>query len=195
MSANPVWPLPQELRLREDALSLAKAVLLVPPEAEPVDLAPIRLLADMLADDFGVVVPIVKGELPRGALPIEIAIAGRAGAEQIPPELPGAEGYLLNVTAQGARALGRDPRGAQHAVATLIQLAERRGSEVVVRGAEVRDWPHKPIRMVHLYVPGSDHLGYARRYLRDFLVRYKFNGVFIEVGGGVRLRGHPEIAV
>jgi len=195
MSANPVWPLPQELRLREDALSLANAVLLVPPEAEPVDLAPIRLLADMLADDFGVVVPVVKGEPPKGALPIEIAIAGRAGAEQIPSELPGAEGYLLTVTAQGARALGRDPRGAQHAVATLIQLAERRGGEVAVRGAEVRDWPHKPIRMVHLYVPGSDHLGYARRYLRDFLVRYKFNGVFIEVGGGVRLRGHPEIAV
>lgn len=195
MSASPVWPLPQELTLREEALSLTKAVLLVPVEAEKIDLSPIQLLADMLADDFGLAVPIVRGTCPQGAVPIEIAIAGRPGAERTPPELPGPEGYLLTVTAERARALGRDARGAQHAVATLIQLAERRGSDVVVRGAEVRDWPHKPIRMVHLYLPGSDHLGYARRYLRDFLVRYKFNGLFVEVGGGVRLRRHPEIAV
>jgi hypothetical protein len=195
MTSNPVWPLPQELALRDDALSLTKAVLLAPTQGEPIDLAPIQLLADMLADDFGIAVPIVRGACPKGAVPIEIAIAGRPGAGEAPADLPGAEGYVLKVTAEGATAMGRDVRGAQHAVATLIQLAERREGEVVVRGAEVRDWPHKPIRMVHLYLPGSDHLGYARRYLRDFLVRYKFNGIFIEVGGGVRLRRHPEIPV
>ena len=31
--------------------------------------------------------------------------------------------------------------------------------------------------------------------MRDFLVRYKYNGLFIEVGGGTRLRRHPEIPV
>jgi len=195
MSPSPIWPLPQELKLREDVFPLTKSVLLAPHEATPIDLAPIQLLADIIADDFSIPIPIVRGACPKGALPIEIGIAGRPGAERVPDELPGPEGYTLSVTAQGARALGRDPRGAQHAVATLVQLAEKRGSDTVVRGAEVRDWPRKSVRMVHLYVPGSDHLGYARRYLRDFLVRYKFNGLFIEVGGGVRLRGHPEIAV
>ncbi len=33
-----------------------------------------------------------------------------------------------------------------------------------------------------------------RRYMRDFLLRYKYNGIFLELGGGVRLRNRPELA-
>jgi hexosaminidase len=77
----------------------------------------------------------------------------------------------------------------------MMQLAERRGLEVVLPGVEIRDWPCKPTRMVHLFLPGVDHLGYARRYLRDFLLRYKFNGLFVELGGGVRLHGRQEISL
>ncbi len=91
--------------------------------------------------------------------------------------------------------LGHDRRGAQYAIATLMQLAFSEGKDVLLRGAEVRDWPYKPVRMVHLYLPGVDNLSYARRYLRDFLLRYKYNGVFVEIGGGVRLRNRPEIAM
>jgi len=191
MATHPVWPIPQEMTLREDALPLSRAVLPVPARgnAEVVRLA--QLFADMIADDFGLAVPLVRGKAPAGALPIKIEIA--RPAQSGTPGLPGEEGYLLSVTAKGAKILGRDARGAQHAVATLAQLAQRRGDEVVLRGAEVRDWPYKPLRMVHLFVPGPDHLSYARRYLRDFLVRYKYNGLFIEVGGGTRLRRHPEV--
>ncbi len=191
---HPVWPIPQEMMLRGDALPLGNAVLVVPAQATESDLAPAQLLADMLADDFTLDVPIVRGAAPQGKAAISVKIAGRPGAGRAPRELPGAEGYLLKVTAQGAEILGRDHRGAEYAAATLLQLCERRGRDIVVRGAEVRDWPYKPIRMVHLYVPGQDHLGYARRYLRDFLVRYKFNGVFVELAGGVRLRRRPRVA-
>jgi hypothetical protein len=148
----------------------------------------------MIADDFGLVVPVVRGDAPQGKLPIQFRIAGQRGAGRTPRDLPGTEGYLLRVTADGADLVGRDRRGAQYAAATMLQLMERRGRDVVVRGAEIRDWPYKPIRMVHLYLPGQDHLGYARRYMRDFLLRYKYNGIFLELGGGVRLRNRPEIA-
>jgi len=190
-----LWPLPQELTLRDDALSLNQAAIAVPAGAREADLAPARLLAAMLADDFGVVVPVVQGEPPAGKTPIRVTIAGRRGAGRTPRQLPQqAEGYLLRVRADGATLIGRDSRGAQHGVATLLQLTHRRGSGVVLRGAEIRDWPHKQVRMVHLYLPGAEHLGYARRYMRDFLLRYKFNGLFVELGGGVRLAGRPEIA-
>jgi hypothetical protein len=190
-----LWPIPQDVTLRDDALPLGQAIIAVPAGARDLDLVPARLLADMLADDFGLAVPIVQGEPPLGKTPIRIAIAGRRGAGRTPSRLPGqAEGYLLAVKPDGATLIGRDSRGAQHGVATLLQLAERRGSDVVLRGAEIRDWPHKPVRMVHLYLPGAEHLAYARRYLRDFLVRYKFHGLFVELGGGVRLPNRPEIA-
>ncbi len=188
-----LWPIPQEAAFRDDALPLADAVLAAAPGAGETELAPLRLFADMIMDDHNLVVPIVRGRVPAGKIPIRIGTADKLAPPEGPlPTQP--EGYLLKVSAQGAEAVGRDTRGAQHAVATLVQLAERRGDQVVLRGAEIRDWPYKPVRMVHLYLPGADHLNYARRYLRDFLVRYKFNGLFIEVGGGVRLRGKPELA-
>jgi len=188
-----LWPIPQEVTLRDDVLSLSDAVIVV-PAASDADLAPARLLAEMIADDFGVPLSVVHGDAPEGKVPIHIRIAGHRGAGRTPRNLPGEEGYLLSVASQGATIIGRDGRGAQHGVATLLQLAERRGAKVVLRGAEIRDWPYKPVRMVHLYLPGAEHLSYARRYLRNFLVRYKFTGAFVELGGGVRLPNRPEIA-
>lgn len=189
-----VWPIPQEITVRQDALALDRAVLVAPAEARESDLGPLHLFADMVADDYGLVIPVVRGAVPEGRLPIRIRVAGKRGGGRTPRDLPGAEGYKLRVTAEGAEAVGRDRRGAQYAAATMMQLIERRGRALVARGAEVRDWPYKPVRMVHLYLPGEEHLAYARRYLRDFLVRYKYNGVFLELGGGVRLRGRPELA-
>jgi len=197
MTQEPLlWPIPQETKLRDDALSLSNAALVVPPQARDSETAPAQLFADLVMDDFGVIVPVVRGEAPAGKMPVRIRAAGQRGGGRTPGSVPSqAEGYLLKVTAQGAEAVGRDARGAQHAAATMIQLVERRGNDVVLRGAQIRDWPHKPVRMVHLYLPGADHLSYARRYLRDFLVRYKFNGLFVELGGGARLRQRPEIAL
>jgi hypothetical protein len=189
-----VWPIPQEMKLRGDALSLSQAVLVAPAQAREPDLAPAYLFADMLADDHGLVVPVVRGEVPAGKLPIRVRVAGQRGGGRTPRNLPGAEGYLVKITGEGAEAVGRDRRGAQYAVATMMQLIERRDRDLVLRGAEIRDWPYKPVRMVHLYLPGQEHLAYARRYMRDFLVRCKYNGIFLELGGGVRLRNRPEVA-
>jgi hypothetical protein len=147
----------------------------------------------MAMDDHNIAVPIVVGAHP-GRQPVRVGVAGQGGLA-VPGDLPGAEGYLLKVSAEGVEAIGRDRRGAQYAIATALQLAEPRGSAVVLRGSEVRDWPYKPIRMVHLFLPDTEELAYARRYLRDFLLRYKFNGLFLETAGGVRFPNRPEIPV
>ena len=188
-----VWPIPQELELRNDALYLGEAAVVLPGSAEPSDVALAHLFTDMVLDDFNLVVPVVQGRAPKGKKPIRLGVAGRGGVKA-QANLPGAEGYMLRVSADGVEAIGRDQRGAQYAIATLLQLARKHGPDVIVRGAEVRDWPYKPVRMVHLYLPGVEHLAYARRYMRDFLVRYKYNGLFVEIGGGVRLRNRPELA-
>ena len=194
MNQSPVWPIPQELSLRDDVLRLSEAVITLPGRATKAEVALGQLLADMVMDDYNVALPVVRGKAPKGKRPIRLGVAGQGGL-LAPANLPGAEGYMLSVTAKGVSAVGRDQRGVQYALATLLQLCEKQGNDVLIRGAEVRDWPYKPVRMVHLYLPGSDHLAYARRYLRDFLIRYKYNGVFLEIGGGVRFSDRPEIPV
>ena len=123
---------------------------------------------------------------------IVAAAVRRAGATA--PDA--AEGYLLSVDAAGAVVAGRDYRGALYGVSSFVQLVHRWGKQsVAVRQAVVRDWPFLPVRWVHLYLPGRDQLGFARRTMRDLLLRFKFNGIVLEVGGGMRLESHPEISV
>ena len=162
---------------------------------------PGRLLAEQIADEHGVVIPVLVGTPPEGRLPLVVGelkhplvAAAVAKARTTVPEA--AEGYLLRVGDPGAVLAGRDYRGTLYAAQSFLQLVHRWGHQsLAVRRATVRDWPALPLRWVHLYLPGRDQLGFARRYLRDFLLRYKWNGIVLEVGGGMRLDSHPEISV
>jgi hypothetical protein len=159
-----------------------------------------RLLAEIVADQFGVAIPVAVGAAPQGRTPILVGLVtsqdvaqAAARASLAVPEA--AEGYALKVDGAGALVAGRDYRGALYGVSSLVQLVHRWGRQsVAVREGLVRDWPFLPVRWVHLYLPGRDQLDFARRYLRDVLLRHKYNGIVLEVGGGMRLDSHPEIS-
>jgi hypothetical protein len=196
----PIWPLPREARVADTRLLLTEATIVVPPGDARAQF-PGRLLAELVADHFGVVLPVALGSAPEGRTPIvvgeapagEVAAAVVRSGATVPDA---AEAYLLSVDASGAVVAGRDYRGALHGISSFIQLVHRWGRRsVAVRQAVVRDWPALPVRWVHLYLPGRDQLGFARRYMRDVLLRFKFNGIVLEVGGGMRLQSHPEISV
>ena len=90
---------------------------------------------------------------------------------------------------------GRDYRGALYGVSSFVQLVYRGDTAASPWATRRCATGLPPVRWVHLYLPGRDQLGFARRYFRDFLLRYKYNGVVLELGGGVRLDSHPEISV
>ena len=196
----PIWPIPQEARYTDGRLFLADADIVV-PEGDSKAQFPGRLLAELLADQFHVAIPVVVGKVREGRTPVMVGEASaplisKEAAGRVTTTSPGAEGYLLHVEPKGALIAGCDYRGALYGVSSFIQLVYRWGHQsVAVRTAEVRDWPFLPIRWVHLYIPGKENLPFARRYLRDFLLRNKFNGLIVEVGGGMRLDSHPEISV
>jgi hypothetical protein len=197
----PIWPLPQESLYADDRLLLGDAVI-VAPVGDARGQYPARLLAVLLADHFGVAIPVVVGEAPAGRTAILVgeiaspliasALATLAPTSSVPTDK---EGYCLHVGDRSAIVAGRDYRGALYGVSSLAQLVQRWGKQsLAVRKATVRDWPFLPIRWVHLYLPGKDQLAFAERYFRDFLLRSKFNGVVLEVGGAMRLDSHPEIS-
>jgi Glycosyl hydrolase family 20, domain 2/Glycosyl hydrolase family 20, catalytic domain len=194
----PIWPLPREAHVADTRLLLTEATIVVPPGDSRAQY-PGRLLAELVADQFGVALPVAVGSAPDGRTPIVVgeatavaAAVARAGATV--PEAT--EGYLLSIDATGAAVAGRDYRGTLYGVSSFVQLVHRWGKQsVAVRQALVRDWPFLPVRWAHLYLPGRDQLGFARRTMRDLLLRFKFNGIVLEVGGGMRLESHPEINV
>ena len=196
----PLWPIPREARVADERLLLTDAVIVVPPGDRRAQW-PGRLLAEIVADEFGVALPIVAGAAPEGRTPI---VVGEASAAAVSSAVDsrgshgarGGRGLPDRGGSAGAVVAGRDYRGALYGVSSFVQLVHRWGHQsVAVRRAVVRDWPFLPVRWVHLYLPGRDQLDFARRYMRDVLLRYKYNGIVLEVGGGMRLESHPEISV
>ena len=193
----PIWPIPREARVADTRLLLTDAVIVVPPGDRRAQW-PGRLLAEIVADEFGVVLPVVTGTAPEGRTPIVVGEAAApevsAAAARARATVPdAAEGYLLSVDASGAVVAGRDYRGALYGVSSFVQLVHRWGKHsVAVRRAVVRDWPFLPVRWVHLFLPGRDQLDFARRSMRDVLLRYKFNGIVLELGGGHAAREPPR---
>jgi hypothetical protein len=194
----PVWPIPQEMKLEPGRVLLTNAAIVV-PEGDRRAQFPGRLLSELIADQFGAVIPVAVGKAPAGSFPILVgaitskSIAAAAGSAASASD-PGPEGYILRVNDDGALIAGCDYRGALYGVSTFIQLVHQWGKQSVgVRKAVVRDHPFRPVRWVHVYMPGQDMLPYTRRYMRDMLLRYKFNGLILEVGGGMRFDSHPEI--
>ncbi len=180
-----VYPEPQELNLTGQTVSLANAVIIA---ATPQSRAVAELLGRWVADEFLVSLPIVTAA-SAGATAITLSIGpGRSDV----PDKP--EGYALAIAASGVTATGQDSQGLLYAVATIVQLLKLAAGVLTLPAGTVRDWPYRPIRYVHLYIPGRNHLPFFKRYVRDFLLRYKFNGIVMEVGGGARLKSRPEIA-
>jgi hypothetical protein len=186
-AAASIWPIPREAHIVEERLLLTDAVIVV-PEGDRRAQLPGRLLAELIQDQFQVVLPVVVGTAPEGKTPIAVGLGS--------PTDPGPEGYTLRVDDAGVRIAGSDYRGTLYGVSSFVQLVHRWGHRSVAAWqGSVRDWPLLKVRWVHVYLPGRDELPFARRYLRDFLLRYKFNGLILEVGGGMRLASHPGISV
>ncbi len=72
----PIWPLPREARVADTRLLLTEATIVVPPGDARAQY-PGRLLAELVADHFGVALPVAVGSAPDGRTPI---VVGEASA-------------------------------------------------------------------------------------------------------------------
>jgi len=108
-------------------------------------------------------------------------------AEALPPE-----GYVLALDDAGATVGGADARGCLYGLSSLAQLLRLGREAGSLPYLELRDWPFKPMRGVHLYMPGREDIPFFKRLLA-WLASLKYNLLFLEVGGGMRYDRHPEV--
>ena len=105
----------------------------------------------------------------------------------------GRESYRLEVDPVSVRLAYGGPSGLLYGLDTLQSLMARAGwAGVVIPACRIEDEPYKPLRGIHLYMPGRDNLVFFKRLLR-YLVRLRLNTVFLEIGGGLEFKRHPEI--
>src|SRR5437899_7266958 len=88
---HPIWPIPQEARYADDRLLLRDAVIVV-PRGEPRAQYPGRLLAALVADQFGVALPVVVETAPAESTPILVGEASNpllaAAVARVPVSRP-----------------------------------------------------------------------------------------------------------
>ncbi len=191
-----IIPLPKSLRWLSGAFEITPATRIVVGDAAgPEDLYAARELNEELAAWGAPPLTVVRASAagdparPGGAIllgePALNPLAAAALAEHrisVDLQNPGPEGYLLRVGPGVIVASGADRRGTFYAVQTLRQLLERDTRDpgrLIIRGAEVRDWPDHPIRAVHVVFDSHSDVFHTALIDRIFS-RYKFNMLIAE---------------
>lgn len=89
--------------------------------------------------------------------------------------MPGAEGYVIDISEKRILVAGADERGVFNAMTTLIQLIQPGNVGTFFPHVFIRDFPDYPIRWAFDYHNGLSQ-GPAIRKVMDSLSFYKFNG-------------------
>jgi len=106
-------------------------------------------------------------------------------------EIAGEEDYSLRVYREGMLLEASSAKGAFRGLQTLLQLLEG-ARENKIPCLSIDDGPYKKIRGIHCFVPSKKNLEWFRRFA-DFLAKYKFNTIFLEIGASMRFESHPEL--
>ncbi|MBN1581259.1 MAG: beta-N-acetylhexosaminidase [Anaerolineae bacterium] len=198
-----LFPIPQKVTLLDFRFNLDESCrILVPESPLEADLALARFLAAELSDRYGLGMPIDRvSNIP---LTGNVILIGsivnpliqawhKKQAIDLSAEDPGPEGYVLHVQDRIIVVAGSDEQGAFYGLQTLHQLIAREGAVLSVPGVSIRDWPHKTFRGLRIYLPGREHIGFFKRFVRHFAALFKFNTLILEVNACIRLDRHPEL--
>ena len=199
LNAPQIFPPPQEVHTRPGFFQVDnRTPILLPGTPSPFEVRLARLLVADLSDFHGL------APRPRrsAALPVEqpFVLLGtrsnpliRAFLKKHHFELPGSEGYVLDVTPHWIVVLGSDSSGVFYGLQTLRQLLLQAQASGRVPCLTVRDWPVLLFRGIRMYIPGQDHLAFFRRFVANFMALFKFNRLILETDACVRFDRHPEL--
>lgn len=104
------------------------------------------------------------------------------------------EGYILQVTHNKIVIAGNSVAGVLMGISTLRQLIKKK-ENIYVSNTLIKDFPRLPFRGIKLYLPGKKNIPYFKRFIKDFVVLYKYNTIILELNANMRLDKHPELNV
>jgi len=107
----------------------------------------------------------------------------------------GDEGYILQVTENNIVVAANSNKGALLGLESLRQVIRKNGENIYVPGMTVKDSPVYPFRGIKLYLPGRENIQFFKRFIKDFVAKYKFNKIILELNANMRLEKHPELNI
>lgn len=105
----------------------------------------------------------------------------------------GEQGYQLESSAEKIVVRASGSAGMFYGVQTLLQLIQKDGSRIFIKGMLIEDWPDIPLRAVHY---DTKHFQENKDYVFNFirtLASYKINMLIWEWEDKFAYKSHPEI--
>ncbi|HEY3269153.1 MAG TPA: beta-N-acetylhexosaminidase [Armatimonadota bacterium] len=131
------------------------------------------------------ITPTIGSTPPANATTFTLGVSTDSSVPQV------AEGYSLNVAANGVAVAGYDGRGVYNGAQTLKQLLRADANGVYVKAATIRDWPSLKMRGVHWF-GGPNGLAFHKKMIDLIVAPYKLNTMLYECEFGY-WASHPEI--
>ncbi|MBE6701874.1 MAG: hypothetical protein E7585_00460 [Ruminococcaceae bacterium] len=100
------------------------------------------------------------------------------------------DGYTLKITENGAFLAASTRVALLYGIERLFEL-ERAGA---IPCCHIQDAPYKEMRGVHMYLPHRSQLPFTKSLIKNILLPYHYNQIFLEFAGGMRFDSHPEIS-
>ena len=107
----------------------------------------------------------------------------------------GDEGYILSVTDNNIVVAANNNKGALFGLESLRQIIRKNEGNICVPAMIVKDSPVYPFRGIKLYLPGRENIQFFKRFIKDFVARYKYNKIILELNANMRLEKHPELNI
>jgi len=107
----------------------------------------------------------------------------------------GSEGYILTSTDNEVVIASTDIKGAIYGFQSLRQLFSKKENKIVVPKIIIKDKPILPLRGIKLYLPGRNNIPFFKRFIKNFVSKYKFNTIILELNANMHLESHPELNV
>ncbi len=105
------------------------------------------------------------------------------------------EGYILISEENKIIVASKTSKGVLYGFESLRQLIKKEKNKIIVPRLRIEDKPKLEFRGIKVYLPGQDNLPFFKRFIRDFVAKYKFNKIIIEFNANMRLNSHPEANV
>lgn len=101
------------------------------------------------------------------------------------------EGYLIDID-DTITIYADSTQAALYAVTVIVDSHNENGKNSGLEKALIYNYPDAPHRATRLYLPSKDDMGYFKKFI-DLMVFTGYNTIWLEIGGAMEFKKHPEI--
>jgi hypothetical protein len=200
-----VFPVPQSMQLKDGRFSIDSSayILLSKPENKRDEFLA-KLFQNELVDQYAEAVKISAKPIPVGKNKFIVigtianpSVRNFCERDGLLVELKnlGKEGYIISVSAENVVVAANNNEGALMGLQSLRQLVYKEKGKLFIPQLVIKDAPVYPFRGIKLYLPGKENIAFFKRFIKDFVVLYKYNKIILELNANMRLDKHPELNV